>query len=61
MEIVTKPKSLKDLPIEEWPEIDGYDCLPPREPMSPEYIQSILPDHIKAALAAKKATKESAS
>jgi len=60
MKVVTKPKSLKDVPIGEWPGIDGYD-LTDRPPPTEEYLDAVMPDHIKAALAAKKAAKESAS
>jgi hypothetical protein len=50
-------KTNKDLPIEEWPEIDGYDCRP-REPMSQEYLDAVTPEHVKTALALRKAAKD---
>ena len=54
--MVTVEKTNKDLPLEEWPEIDGYDCRP-RLPLSQEYLDAVTPEHIKAALALRKAAK----
>ena len=52
-----KTVNLKDIPIEQWPGIDGYDLVP-RTPLSQEYIDAVLPEHVKAALAARKAAKK---
>jgi hypothetical protein len=36
---------------------DGYDCQP-RKPLSPEYLQQAVPEHLRAALAKRKPADE---
>ena len=54
MEEVVKSTGIPS--AEERPDLyDGYDCAP-REPLSPEYMAAITPEHVKSAIALKQLT-----
>lgn len=54
MSAVVKTKQAQTL--EEIPGIDGYDAAP-REPLSQEYLDGALPEHVKVAIASKATDK----
>lgn len=45
---IPSPKDRPDL-------YDGYDCKEPRTPASDEYWNSVMPDHVKKAIAERRA------
>ena len=51
-------EKIKGIPSpEERPDLyDAYDCQE-RTPLSDEYLNAVLPEHVKAAIAAKKSAK----